>query len=803
VTVELGQYATSAARQMALRQLQAAGFGWVRQRMDWADVEPSPGEFHWADSDVILADVAAVGLIPVVVLDGSPAWARAPDDIDNPLAPAAQDAAFARFAAAFAARYGNLVRFYQIWDEPNIAPHWGNRLVEPLGYARLLKATAPAVRDADADAVILLAALAPTGDRGHTAIDEVYYLQRLYAAGAAPFFDAVAAQPFGFGAPPDDPRSRTDILNFGRVRLIRRTMVAAGDGETPIWAIRFGWNRTANNIWRTVTPETQIRYAQEAVALAAGWPWLVTMGWAIDRPAAPPNDPLWGFALFDPDGEPTPLLATLAQPKNGEPSSASSLPSASLLLGLFILGLLLIGWRSQMALCLLPLTEWLERYRSSPLIVRVGVWALLLLVYYFVTWPPLIGLCWIAAAILILAHPLVGLSLVAFFLPFHFHHKEIDLIAFVVVVPPAQAALICTLPTFAHRIVPLARVYFCVPLHLRASRADSLAVAWLGISLLAATNVWHWPGYMAGLWSLVVVPLLIYCAGRTLVDTIGAWRMVVMALALGGVTSAFIGVLLWIDGGGVSVDGTRRLLGVTFSPNQTALYLLRSFFVLIGIAIAGQRRWRWRGGAAVVVLALLLTASRGALLLGIPAGVVTLLWMSNLERWRWRYILWGGALLAGVVLVAGLWGERLQNSETVLRRFAIWQGALDLWHAYPLSGVGPGGFFWQYPAFIVPEAMDEPNLSHAHNIWLNFATGWGGMGVLWLLGLLIWLGHRCRLVRDDGDWTRIGLVAALAAALLHAHVDAFAVLPELAAWNWMAIALLVQKTKQKSNGLPV
>ena len=46
---------------------------------------------------------------------------------------------------AFAARYGDQVRFYQIWDEPNVAPHWGNRLIEPVAYAQLLKAASAAM----------------------------------------------------------------------------------------------------------------------------------------------------------------------------------------------------------------------------------------------------------------------------------------------------------------------------------------------------------------------------------------------------------------------------------------------------------------------------------------------------------------------------------------------------------------------------------------------------------------------------------------------------------------------------------
>ncbi|RME62262.1 MAG: hypothetical protein D6790_06625, partial [Caldilineae bacterium] len=312
VTVELEQYTTSQARRNALARLEAAGFGWVRQRFDWARLEPGPGQFDWTWSDQVLRDIQAAGLEPVIVLDGSPAWARAPRDrapADNPLAPPEEPADFARFAGAFAARYGDQVRFYQVWDEPNIAPHWGDRLIDPVGYARLLRAASQALRQAAPDAVVILAALAPTQDRGHTAIDEPYFLERLYAAGAAPDFDAVAVQPFGFGSAPDDPRSRLEVLTFQRTRLIRRTMLAAGDGDTPIWIARYGWNRRPNNTWRAVSPENQARFAFHVLEMAwTEWPWVVAMGWAIDAPAAPPEDPRWGFALLTPAGQATPLL---------------------------------------------------------------------------------------------------------------------------------------------------------------------------------------------------------------------------------------------------------------------------------------------------------------------------------------------------------------------------------------------------------------------------------------------------------------------------------------------------------------
>ncbi len=823
VTVELEQYNNPLDRQQALRRLHGAGFGWVRQRIDWSAVEPQPGAFQWAWTDQVLTEIAAAGLVPVIVLDGSPAWARDPNDrppqavADNSLpwrlAPPAAPDTFARFAAAFARRYRDTVRFYQIWDEPNIAPHWGNRLIDPVGYSRLLRAAAVAVRDADPDAVILAAALAPTQDRGHTAIDEGFFLQRLYAAGAAPYFDAVLVQPFGFGAGPDDARSRVDALNFRRAAWVRRVMVAAGDAQTPVWAVRFSWNRHVQDHWKTVSTANQLRFTEEAIRHArAHWPWLAAMGWPVDRPDAPPSDPIWGFSLITPDGREHALLSVFT---DAAQATAETGPSATMdwLYVRFALLLLAVGFLlcwAALTVRGLPLPRWQAVYRNWPLAAKLAIWALLLTIYYLAVWPPLILLCWLIAAFLISAEPHTGLMIAAAALPFHFQHKELRLVGAVWAVPPAQAALLAALPALSQhflrakprRIGSALKAVYPVRQPLFAARnalhADLLVAAWIVISLLAARNVWHWPGYIDGLWDLVLVPALLYTGIRLLAVEPPQQRAVLTALFAGGALAAAAGAIDWLIGGGVSADGVRRLMGITFSPNQTALYLLRTLLVGIGLlATCGRSRSALAAGCILVAAALLLTASRGALLLGLPAGILVMAAAAGQGRFRlgkrnavWLNVVIG--LAAAVGLVSFLpYGERLLNFGTLQARFAIWRDALALWKQYPLFGVGPGGFHWNYPAFLQPSPAADPNLLHAHSVWLEYATGWGVAGLLWLSALLFWLVSVLRLSeRGPYAWPRIGLLAALAAGLAHAQVDAFAALPELAAWNFTALALL-------------
>jgi O-antigen ligase len=249
------------------------------------------------------------------------------------------------------------------------------------------------------------------------------------------------------------------------------------------------------------------------------------------------------------------------------------------------------------------------------------------------------------------------------------------------------------------------------------------------------------------------------------------------------------------------VDGVLRLVGPYYSPNHTALYLVRIFFVGLGIALAAGGNWARLAGfsaSLVVLIALALTVSRGAWLLGIPAGVAfcVLWWMVKQDKIflarRTRMIL----LPALVVTLSGallLTGSRLTNSATIASRWSIWRDTWQLWLDHWLVGVGPGGFFWRYPAYLT-QFTNEPNILHPHNVWLEVAATWGAVGWLWLLALLAFVIHvvqQLRLLAHKREsWLVAGALAGLAAAFAHAQVDSFLLLPDLAAWNWLVLGLL-------------
>ena len=257
-----------AERNETWAEIKSTGVFWLRQRFSWDAIEPERGVYNWAASDEIIEELKQQDVRIIAVLDGSPAWARADEDIDNQHAPPAEIRSFGDFAAAFAERYGDSIDYYQIWEEPNIAPHWGAREIDPSGYARLIREGAIRIRAADSGAVILLAALAPNVEPGGANMSELLFLDALYQQKAAEWFDVVAAQLYSFeeslDAAPDKER-----LNWRRVALLRDVMEAYGDVETAIWAVSFGLRDATST-----TVVSAVRQAREE------WAWLGPMLWA-------------------------------------------------------------------------------------------------------------------------------------------------------------------------------------------------------------------------------------------------------------------------------------------------------------------------------------------------------------------------------------------------------------------------------------------------------------------------------------------------------------------------------------------
>ncbi len=272
-------------RDRTVRMAREAGIVWAKQQFSWEEIEKRKNQFEWSKSDQIVATFEKYGVQIIARLDRPPSWARKDKNIAQ--SPPDNFNDYGDFVDAFVRRYSGRIHFIQIWNEPNIFPEWGNRPVDPAGYAALLEIAYKRAKAADPTIRVLSAPLAITLGEGWDAtsdgwrhMNDLDYLRDLYQAGAKDYFDILSANAFGLRASPDDPAD-LNKLNFQRITLARQIMEQNNDAHKAVWINEFGWNASPPDftndqlVWGRVTEQQQAEYTLRGIQEArTKWQWL-------------------------------------------------------------------------------------------------------------------------------------------------------------------------------------------------------------------------------------------------------------------------------------------------------------------------------------------------------------------------------------------------------------------------------------------------------------------------------------------------------------------------------------------------
>ena len=295
--------------QRSLQMVREMGAPWIVEFFPWAYIEPyQQGDFTWGHADMIVRHAEAQGLTVIARLGMAPEWAR-PDPYDKATTwnylGREHYPDYAAFVGAFVARYRGRVKHVIIWNEPNLSFEWGYRPVDPEGYVELLAAAYQAAKAANPEVVVLAGALAPTLEPAGSAagLNDLLYLERIYAAGAADFFDALAVHAYGWAFPPDEPPA-PEVINFRRTELLREIMVRNGEAHKPVYITEAGWNDHPR--WtKAVRPGQRVAYTVDAYAyVEEHWPWVECVAaWAFRFPA-PQHSYADYFTFVTPDFTP-------------------------------------------------------------------------------------------------------------------------------------------------------------------------------------------------------------------------------------------------------------------------------------------------------------------------------------------------------------------------------------------------------------------------------------------------------------------------------------------------------------------
>jgi beta-xylosidase len=297
----------AATQRRQIAKLKELNLKWVRINVHWFHLEPAEGKFETAWLDTLLPMLKEAGVEPLVYLVGSARHAStAPANVSNiDQYPPRRNEDFAHRMVLLAQRYPS-VRYWQVWNEPNIHPFW-QPVEDPSAYGRLLQTTVQAFRAAVPDRKVVMGGMAyfsQMGKRGGL------MLESLGNAGAFPLVDVVAYHPYT-DVPEGDPTAGGLASVVERMRILNTRLRAAQVNQ--IWATEWGWSTYPGpKVWQTIIDEaTQGEYLLRRLSLMMDADFDKVFWFALmdmdDR--ADPRDRYYG--LITRDGRPKPAFKAL------------------------------------------------------------------------------------------------------------------------------------------------------------------------------------------------------------------------------------------------------------------------------------------------------------------------------------------------------------------------------------------------------------------------------------------------------------------------------------------------------------
>ncbi len=455
----------------------------------------------------------------------------------------------------------------------------------------------------------------------------------------------------------------------------------------------------------------------------------------------------------------------------------------------------------------------LRRYGEAvPLIVTVVTAGLL----YFSPFLILTLVCLALLFLLFYLRPALALPLIAFFIPFYLIPRPLYDRAFSIVEVLTWLATVATLVRWGQTTIIEIGARLKArqsPASLQLSLGQWIALDW---AVLAFVIVCFASSYLADIRGVaihefrvvVLDSALFYMLLRTTLTprpplpmmknaslgegeplqregerflwfTIDFFLLGALVVALYGLSNLITGENLITAEGGIA-----RIRSIFGSPNNLGLYLGRAIPIAAAVALLGRhkvRRIAYAVALLIFLAAALLSFSRGALLLGIPASLVVVI------------LFWGGrraAIALGVLATGGALSliplsqnPRFANlfstsTGTGFFRINVWRSAWAMVADHPLLGVGLDNFLYAYRGrYIQPEAWEEPNLPHAHNIFLDALSRTGLLGLAALLAILVAFANitlKClRATTNNPDLRAltVGLLACMANTVAHGMVD--------------------------------
>ena len=250
-----------------------------RYTVFWYFVERnSSGIYDWSRHDILIDHLVSKGLDISILIGDSNEFYDSQERPPHPDVPVAgYHQAWLNFIEAAVRRYGDRVRRWEIWNEPDSAIMWGKPdkplAPNPAHYVKLLAAASAKIREIQPHAFIIMAGVTPFPPK----VNEYYgmrnFLGDCFALGALDHVNAVGIHAYRTG--PEGPfdidfgGSPNETSLAGEVAWIRN-LIAAHRPGIGIWNTESGyinWDYPAERLHAQVKYVTRALLVEHALGL--------------------------------------------------------------------------------------------------------------------------------------------------------------------------------------------------------------------------------------------------------------------------------------------------------------------------------------------------------------------------------------------------------------------------------------------------------------------------------------------------------------------------------------------------------
>jgi hypothetical protein len=219
------------AQNNTLAKVKAAGIAWIRIDVDWNLIENSKGHYNYSEVDRVVKYANAVGLSIYASIAYTPGWANGKKGINYP---ATKVSDWKNFVARTVNRYKNQIKYWGIWNEPNLPVFFA--LGKDKYVQQVLLPAAQTIRGTDPTAFIVGPELAHLTSPGI----EWYFWMKYILDNAGGYFDIISHHIYeDLGV-----YFLFELLEEGDkfIPAVKTIVQQSGQGDKPFWITETGWN---------------------------------------------------------------------------------------------------------------------------------------------------------------------------------------------------------------------------------------------------------------------------------------------------------------------------------------------------------------------------------------------------------------------------------------------------------------------------------------------------------------------------------------------------------------------------------